>query len=66
MAWYRAENGNTSKMEGINMTSCEYCKHAFCDPSVGCVECECEDISEDEIVKYYENAEDGCPHYESD
>lgn len=44
-----------------NCNSCDYC---WRDESVGYRECTCEDnFTDEEIVKYDENMEDGCPHY---
>lgn len=48
------------------MRSCESCVWSFIDNSVGDIECTNDDLTEEEIVKYYENAEDGCPHYKEE
>lgn len=45
---------------------CENCKLCLTDSSVGHYECLCEDITEDEIVEYFEDAKNGCPHWVED
>ena len=47
--------------------NCETCRYCWRDDSVGYRECTCEEeFTEDEIVKYDEDMEDGCPHYEEE
>lgn len=45
---------------------CDMCKHCWQDRSVNASECFCEDITEDELDKYFVNGEKGCPHYEEE
>lgn len=45
-------------------TNCTNCKHCWEDASVGHMECTCEEMTEDEMEKYFTNAEDGCPRFE--
>lgn len=44
---------------------CETCEYFLEDPSVNAFDCEnCdEDWTDEEIEKYFENSEDGCPHW---
>ena len=47
--------------------NCDYCigcKYFFEDMSVGAYDCECPDITEDEIITYFVNDNYGCPHFE--
>ena len=53
------------------MRNCFTCKHCWQDYSVGDRECMLLDefpniLTEKEIVKYYEDAEENCPYYEND
>lgn len=49
----------------MTKANCETCVYCWRDESVGYRECICkEDFTEEEIVKYDEDMEDGCPHYE--
>ena len=49
------------------MRNCETCNYCWRDESVGHRECTCkEDFTEEEIVKYYEDMQDGCPHYKEE
>ena len=42
---------------------CLICKNCLYDASVGgCVECLCEELSEEELEKYWTNGEPGCPY----
>lgn len=45
--------------------NCYSCANCWRDDSVGYRECTVADKfdNEEDIVKYYEDAEDGCPHY---
>ena len=48
------------------MKNCNDCKYCWTDDSVGYRECTCkEEFTDEEAVKYYEDMEDGCPHYEN-
>ena len=51
-----------SRYEGC----CDTCKFCWQDFSVGASECECEDITEEAIIKHFEEGECGCPYYEED
>mgnify|MGYP003293438034 CR=1 FL=1 len=45
---------------------CYMCKHRWQGLSVNASECECKNITEDEIDKYFVNGDKGCPHYEEE
>lgn len=45
---------------------CWDCKHYYEDMSVGYCECECDNITEEELDKYFTEDEAGCPHYEQE
>lgn len=45
---------------------CRDCKFLFEDSSVNYFECECENMTEEEIDKYFVEDGDGCPHYQED
>ena len=48
--------------------NCDNCKHCFVDATVNYSECTNEkalkNMTEEEVVKYFENCEDGCPYFE--
>ena len=50
----------------MSKQNCYYCKYCWRDIGVGARECTCDDenFTEEEIVKYDENMEDGCPHFQ--
>ena len=47
---------------------CETCKYLEEDLSVGAAWCENNDPrwTDEEVTKYYENGEEGCPHWKED
>lgn len=46
------------------MNICENCVHCWRDDTVGERECMiAEELSEEQLVKYFENMEPGCPYY---
>lgn len=51
-----------SSFEPAERTHCENCKHCFVDDSVGCLECENETMTDDEVDMYFTN-ENPCPYY---
>ena len=50
------------------MKNCDTCTYCDIDFSTGTSECtnELEGLTEEEIVKYWENQEEGCPYYKSE
>lgn len=64
------EDINSYLEEGVIMAiyygRCDTCKYCWQDYSVNASECECEDITEEEIDKYFCDGNDGCPHYEEE
>ena len=48
------------------MANCKNCTHCWTDDSVGDREClMAEEMTEDEIEKYYSEMEDGCPYHKT-
>lgn len=45
---------------------CCDCRYFWEDRSVNDTECRNDNMTEDEIIKYYEDYNDGCPHFEID
>ena len=45
---------------------CDTCKYFWEDRSVNATECENQEITEEAIIKYYEDGEPGCPFWEQD
>ena len=42
---------------------CETCKYFWEDRSTNAFDCECEEIEEAEVDKYFTDGEAGCPHW---
>ena len=45
---------------------CCDCKYFWEDRSVNDTECQNDNMTEDELIKYYEDYNEGCPHFELD
>lgn len=45
------------------MNNCCNCGFVFCDISVNDIECECPDITEDELQDYFTDGKPNCPYW---
>jgi hypothetical protein len=59
------DNNTNEKSSTENAHTCNNCSLCFCDPSVGNKECECEDITEDELQEYFTNGKSNCPYWKN-